>query len=33
VQKKVVKSNFSDWVGLADDGWRLEKYTPKAAAV
>ena len=26
-QKKVVKSKYSDWVGVYDDDWQLHKYT------
>jgi hypothetical protein len=26
-QKKVVKSKFSDWVGVYDDDWQLHKYS------
>lgn len=29
-QKKVVKSKFSDFVGVYDDNWQLHKYIPKA---
>jgi hypothetical protein len=26
-QKKVVKSKYSDWVGIYDDDWQLHKYS------
>jgi hypothetical protein len=31
-QKKVTKSKCSDWVGISDDGWRLDKYEEKEMA-
>jgi len=27
MQKKIVKSKFSDFVGVYDDDWQLHKYT------
>ncbi len=31
MQKKVVKSKFSDWIGVYDDDWQLNKYTAVGA--
>lgn len=33
VQKKVVKSKFSDWIGVYIDNWQLHKYNEPAAPV
>jgi hypothetical protein len=30
-QKKVTKSKWSDFVGVYDDNWQLNKYTEKEA--
>lgn len=33
MQKKVVKSKWSDWIGVYEDDWQLHKYQEKAKAI
>ena len=32
-QKKIVKSKWSNYVGIYDDNWQLHKYQPEAKAI